>query len=137
MANLFESDKKDITRLIFVRHGRTETNSKGRIGSVNDSPLVEVGIEQAHAVAERLRKFDVDAIYSSPLLRTKQTAEIIASGLDLPVTYDTNLLEYGFGAVGNLTVPEIKEKLPEQFDQIMAWIENAPEAQVKRPDIRS
>jgi broad specificity phosphatase PhoE len=64
-------------RLILVRHGETEYNTKDLITGHHDVHLTEKGIEQARAVARMLEKEHIDAAYISDLHRTRQTAEEI------------------------------------------------------------
>ena len=68
------SDTKKI--VYFVRHGQSEENILP-IYQSPDSPLSQAGREQAGSVAERIAKIDFDVLISSPLPRTKETAEAI------------------------------------------------------------
>jgi alpha-ribazole phosphatase len=96
-----------------VRHGRSAWNSLGRIQGQIDIALDEVGFQQAQRVAERVRQFNIDAIYSSPLQRARVTAEMIGTQLNLPVTCDDRLMEYQFGVVSGLTWDELVVQHPE------------------------
>lgn len=69
-----------------VQHGEKER-------APGDPPLTERGRAQARAAADRVRGAGVDAVYSSPLLRTRQTADALAEALSLPVTVDARLTE--------------------------------------------
>ncbi len=76
----------------FVRHGQSEGNlNKTHQG--NDVSMSEKGKEQVRLVAKRLKDKKIDVIYASPYLRAKQTAEIIAKGLYLPIQYNDQLKE--------------------------------------------
>ncbi len=75
-----------------VRHGESEGNKK-QIHQGENIPLSEQGKKQAKLIAERLEETNIDIIYSSPYLRAKQTAEIIADRLDIPVEYWEELRE--------------------------------------------
>lgn len=68
---------------ILVRHGESEANATGVIATL-DSPLTSKGKAQALKTAREVKKFNIDTIVSSPLLRARQTAETIASELGLP-----------------------------------------------------
>ena len=78
--------------LYLVRHGES-------IGNVNRThqgenvPLSEGGKKQAYQLSERLKSKNIDVIYASPHLRTRQTAEIISSNLSLPIEYWDQLKE--------------------------------------------
>ena len=99
--------------LLLVRHGLSEGNVRGLIQGQLDHPLTDVGRVQASAVAERLRSDGgADRIVASPLTRAFETAQAVASALDLPVTTDDRLMEYDFGDVSGLTVPEARERYP-------------------------
>ncbi|WP_379135700.1 histidine phosphatase family protein [Paenibacillus sp. sgz500958] len=75
-----------MTRIGLIRHGSTYWNKEGRAQGYTDNELDEEGKQQAEAIAERLSKEQWDVIYSSDLLRARQTAEIIAQRLGLPIT---------------------------------------------------
>ncbi len=77
--------------LHIVRHGRTAANAQGLLLGRLDPPLDEVGRRQAHAVAAALGP--VDRVVSSPLARTRQTAEAFG----LPVTTDDRWIELDYG----------------------------------------
>ena len=99
-------------KLWLVRHGRTAWNSEGRIQGQTDLPLDELGWQQAQLVAVRLKNIAVAAIYSSPLQRARQTAEMIGAALNLPITFDDRLKEYDFGAVSGLTWTDVVTQHP-------------------------
>ncbi|MEM7345287.1 MAG: MSMEG_4193 family putative phosphomutase [Chloroflexota bacterium] len=87
------------TTVLFVRHGEndwTETHKlAGRTPGVH---LNAYGREQAVALGERLAKVELNAIYASPLERTVETAEAIATHQKVSVTTDEGLLEVDYGA---------------------------------------
>lgn len=74
-----------MTRIGLIRHGSTLWNKEGRIQGHTDNPLDEEGLRQAAVLAERLSGEAWDYIYSSDLLRARQTAEIIAGRLGIPL----------------------------------------------------
>ena len=65
-------------QLVIVRHGETEWNVQNKAIGQLDSPLTPKGIQQAHAIADRLRRLSFTTFYSSDLGRAVQTATIIA-----------------------------------------------------------
>ncbi len=71
--------------IYFVRHGESELNAK-RIHQVATTPLSKTGEKQAEAVANRLVHVPIGAVVASHYTRAQQTAEAIASKLELPVT---------------------------------------------------
>lgn len=126
MGNFFESDLKDITRLILVRHGRTNNNKEARFGTLDACPLDEVGRDQAKRVAKRLIEFEINHIYSSPIQRAKETAEIIAAEKSLNVIIRPELKEYNNGIIAGLTKDELRQKFPEIYIDMQGWINMGP-----------
>ena len=104
-----------VTRICMVRHGETAWNAEGRVQGQLDIPLNEVGRAQARATAEVLAGHDFSAIYSSDLLRVRQTAEPTARRLALPVALDAALRERHYGMFETLTYVEVREKFPVQY----------------------
>jgi len=101
------------TTILFVRHGQTPTTGSVLPGRAKGLHLADTGRQQAEAVAERLRALPkVDAVYASPLERTRETAAPIAKARALKVVADRGLLECDFG---DWTGRQLKElmKLPE------------------------
>ncbi|MFC1466297.1 MAG: histidine phosphatase family protein [Candidatus Brachytrichaceae bacterium NZ_4S206] len=92
-----------MTHLWLIRHGQTDWNVQGRWqGQTPDAPpLNATGVAQAHALAETLaqqaEQAAFQALYSSDLLRARQTAEIIGLHLRLPVRLDPRLREVNLG----------------------------------------
>ena len=78
--------------IYFVRHGESEGNKKG-LHQGPEVPLSEEGIKQGQVLAERLKKHKIDSIYSSPMIRAIQTAEIISDKLKIQVESWENLKE--------------------------------------------
>ena len=98
-------------KLILIRHGQTEMNAQSLYFGKLNPPLNDLGISQAYQAREKLLNIDYDNIYSSPLERAKQTAEI-CNYLDKDIIYDSNLEEINFGIFEGLTFKEISEKYP-------------------------
>ncbi|MDQ6798529.1 MAG: MSMEG_4193 family putative phosphomutase [Actinomycetota bacterium] len=87
------------TIVLFVRHGHTATTGKVLPGRAGGLHLDDTGRAQAQAVAERLAALkSIDAIYASPLERTRETAAAIATLRGLKVRIDRGLLELDIGA---------------------------------------
>jgi len=101
------------TVILLVRHGQTPTTGKLLPGRAPGLHLSDTGRAQAAAVGERLAKLPkVDAVYASPLERTRETAGAIAKALGLKVKLDKGLLE---ADIGDWTGQELKtvRKSPE------------------------
>ena len=85
-------------KLLIIRHGQTGGNVKGLVqGAGLDLPLNETGRAQAAAAAEKLLSLHLPVIYSSTMLRARQTAEIIAAGVGCPTVAVEGLEEVHFG----------------------------------------
>jgi broad specificity phosphatase PhoE len=86
------------TRLYLVRHCDVRNPDGVLYGHLPDVPLSDKGVQQAHALGRYFATTTARQIYSSPLERARQTAEIIASYLDsVPITYTDDLVETRFG----------------------------------------
>jgi broad specificity phosphatase PhoE len=100
-----------VTNLLLARHGETDWNRDGRWQGHSDTPLNELGREQAIELAESLD--GIDAVYSSNLARARETAEIVAARLGLEVRLDERLRERSFGAWEGLTMEETERRYQE------------------------
>ena len=117
-----------MTKLLLVRHGQSTWNAQGRLQGWADPPLDDTGQEQALKLARRLaaEEKNVSAIYSSPLLRARQTAEAIGLTLGLTVQTDDRLKENDVGRLAGLTGAEIEARFPEWVAARRASVEWAP-----------
>lgn len=104
-----------ITRITMVRHGETHWNKIERMQGQLDSNLTELGIKQASAVANALKKIKYDAFYSSDLKRAMQTSEIISKQLGLTVIKENCLREINLGIAQGLTAEEFKDRYPDEY----------------------
>ena len=101
--------------LLLSRHGETDWNRSHRWQGFTGPPLNETGRRQARELAARLHR--IDAIYSSDSERARETAEIVAARLGLPVTQDRRLREVNFGEWEGLTRQEINERYAGAFSR--------------------
>lgn len=84
--------------LYLVRHGQTEWNLAGKMQGRQDSPLTDLGKEQAKSAAEELKDISLNHCYHSPMGRTKATAEILlANHPKIAIEANADFLEIGFG----------------------------------------
>jgi probable phosphoglycerate mutase len=81
----------------FLRHGETDWNAQNLSQGNVDIPLNPTGIAQAHAAAAMLRNRGIATIIASPMSRARDTAQVVADLLDLPVLLDDGLREVSFG----------------------------------------
>ncbi len=104
------------TRLTLVRHGHTDWNGLGRYQGHAPIPLSERGLAQARCLAEALgQDGSIAAVYSSDLLRCRQTAEPIAARLGLAVRCDPRFRELNYGNWQGMTLAEVQRLDPERF----------------------
>jgi broad specificity phosphatase PhoE len=111
---LSSKDKRS-THLFLIRHGETEWNVEGRYQGQADPPLNERGIRQAYELGEKLAQVNLDLLYTSPLLRSEQTAEIISQKLAIPIYKDERLMEINQGDWQTRLRSEIEELYPDLF----------------------
>lgn len=111
LEELKERTKKSGNTYLAMRHGESENLLTKTISSDRTkNPLTEAGRAAAAARAKELKSKGITKIYASPLLRTKETAEIVAKELGLSVVFDERLHEFSFG--------ELEEK---SHDEFYAW----------------
>ena len=96
LMQLFDTIK--IMKICFVRHGQTQYNKEGRCTGHIDDLLTAEGIKEAERALKDLSN-DFNIIYSSDLIRCKQTAEILNRNFKMPIVYDTRLRERNFGSL--------------------------------------
>jgi broad specificity phosphatase PhoE len=83
--------------VILVRHGQTDENVSGKISGQGAAPLNARGQEQAALAASVLLPLGVTHLFSSPVARARQTADILAQHLQLPVEEVADLREVEYG----------------------------------------
>ncbi|GLB61902.1 histidine phosphatase family protein [Cytobacillus sp. NCCP-133] len=100
-----------MTKIGLIRHGVTPWNKEGRAQGSSDIPLHEEGLAEAVLLAERLSLEKWDVIYTSNLLRARQTAEAIKEKIShIPVHLDPRIREVGGGLIEGTTEAERLEK---------------------------
>ena len=121
-------------RLVLVRHGLSTFNLEHRIQGRDDlSALAPEGRQQAHLTGVALREVPFCAVYSSPLSRARDTADLVAeaAGLTLSPCLEDDLLEVDLAPWSGLRREEVKDRHPEQA---RIW-QQAPEAlELERAD---
>ena len=116
-------------KLLLVRHGESTWNVEGRYQGRMDPPLSVRGEQQADALAAYAAAHAASrpkSIVASPLLRARQTADIVAGRLELPVQVDDRIIEVSHGAWEGLLKRDVERRWPEMM---AAW-RNAPETVV-------
>jgi probable phosphoglycerate mutase len=103
-----------------LRHGQTEHTPERRYSGRNDLPLSRTGRAEAEAAAARVRELGIEVVVASPLRRTRETAEVVAAALGLPVEFDDDLVELDFGDLEGLRGDEARAKHPLATRRFMA-----------------
>lgn len=108
-----------MTEVWLIRHGESQFNAEHRwAGWEHASPLTAQGEAEAQALADRLAsEDDIEQIYTSPLQRAWQTAQIIGKALGLTPLVVTELREVNVGHVGGLTMGEFAAQFPEAYER--------------------
>lgn len=130
--------------LYYCRHGLSLMNKQGLLAGITDTPLVDEGREQARQAGVQAQQYQFDLIVTSPLIRSYETAEIIAREIGYPpekIVANPLLAERDFGKLeGAVWHPGIgfsDEPSAEPYEHIMqrareakAWLEALPDQNV-------
>jgi len=108
------------TKLFLIRHGETQANLEQRYQGQGNSALSELGIREAKDLAAALKSEAFSAVYSSDLVRSLETAKIIAREHKLTPTALPGLKERFYGKWEGLTFDEIKKKYAKTYE---SWLE--------------
>jgi probable phosphoglycerate mutase len=106
--------------ILLARHGETAENRERRFQGQNDVPLNDTGREQARALAERAAGEGLVVVYSSPLVRAKETADIVAAAHGLEVRTDDRLKEVDVGDWQGRLKADLERDEPEQWAAFLA-----------------
>ena len=128
--------------LYFIRHGQTDWNLQKKIQGITDIPLNQKGVADARSAAESVARVKWDRMISSPLLRARQTAEILNKDIGLPIETDERLCEFDLGDLEgqplSLLTPDVwralaedpqrlkAEGLPLAYERISAFMREIP-----------
>ncbi len=111
-----------MAKLILLRHLQSQWNKENRFAGWSDIPLSQEGIASAKSVAEKLAGFKIDKVYTSPLIRNRETVSLILEHLgkeELPVVVDKALNERNYGQLQGLNRDEVKKQYGEE--QFRLW----------------
>lgn len=106
-------------QIILIRHGQTEWSAAHRHTSYTDLDLTETGERQAMRLADRLAGHSFAAVFASPRLRARRTAEL--AGLTV-TDVDADLAEWNYGEFEGLTTQEIRRDHPDWY----LWRDGCP-----------
>lgn len=120
-----------MVRIYLVRHAEAVGNVQEFFQGRTDAPVSEKGRLQLECLAERFKDIKLDAIYSSPLQRTRDTAAAVNKYNNLPVIIDEDIIEINGGRWEGMFWSDIPKKYPEEYDIWTNAINNfqAPEGE--------
>lgn len=106
------SVEKPVYNFVFLRHGESVGNAEARWQGQSDYMLTEKGRAQARLLAERWKseRLKFDLIIASPLVRAKETAEIVAAALNVKLELDPILMERHIGEIEGMTAEEVRKR---------------------------
>ena len=105
-----------MTTIYLLRHGALADDSRDRFIGQTDLPLATQGIRQAQALAQALRNRNIGVVYCSDLLRSQQSAKIIAGEINVPIEVRRELREISLGNWEGLSRSEVKSSFPAQYE---------------------
>lgn len=111
--------------LLLARHG--ECTASGTYCGRTDAPLTAKGREQAAALAHVVATYPIQACFTSPLLRARETAQITLAGRNVPLLVDDRLREVDFGAWEGKKYAEIEQGWPQL---IPAWLSDPSQVDI-------
>lgn len=100
------------TIIYLTRHGETEWNIEKRLQGRGDSPLTKDGIQRAKELRDRIKNIDIDVIYSSPIKRALNTANILRGNKNIDIVTDDRLMEMCFGDYEGKKIDIIQKENP-------------------------
>lgn len=106
------------TILYLVRHGQTIWNAENRFQGTSESPLNEIGVEEAKKLADEFSSLTVGAIYTSPLQRARHTAEIIGNHHACEIFCEHDLREGTWGPLEGIKRDDFFERFKHDFERI-------------------
>lgn len=116
------STEAETADVVFLRHGATRLTPEKRFSGVGagDPGLSASGRDQARRAASSplLRRTAFAEVLCSPMTRCRETAELVAAELDLPVRIEAELREMDFGQWEGMTYAEVQDRYP---DDLRDW----------------
>ncbi|HEX4562939.1 MAG TPA: histidine phosphatase family protein [Solirubrobacteraceae bacterium] len=106
--------------IYLARHGQTAYNLEGRFQGQQPIPLDQTGRAQAMDLAEHASTYGFRALWCSPLLRARETADVVAQRLGLEPKEDARLMETDAGDWTDRTFEEVRAENAELFDKFVA-----------------
>lgn len=121
--------------LYIMRHGRTDWNNRNKLQGQTDIPLNEEGREMARRAGEEYSDIPLDICFCSPLVRARETAELVLQNRNVPIVYDERLKEIKFGIYegieNSFSIPDCPVNRfffhPEEYLEAVEGGESTPE----------
>lgn len=108
-----------MAKLILLRHLESQWNKENKFTGWTDVPLSKEGIESAKEVARKLIGFKIDIIYTSPLIRNRETVSLVIKNKNISIIEDKALDERNYGKLQGLNKDEVKKQYGQE--QVRLW----------------
>jgi len=105
-----------MTTVLLIRHGETDWNRQKIFRGTSDVPLNENGVQQARLLANALRNCPIDAAFTSPLIRARQTADAVLDGRGVVALVDERLTDFCYGEWQGLQEADVARCWPREFE---------------------
>lgn len=103
--------------IYIMRHGKTQWNAEGRLQGHRNSPLLPESLNVIRIMADFLRDKNIETIYTSPLQRCLETAELVSTALRLPYKQDMRLIECSHGLCDGMLFTETHAVYPAYYSR--------------------
>ena len=124
-------------KIFLIRHGETTGDLEERYGGDYDDHLTDRGMKQAEALADNLRNNNIERIFTSPRIRARETSQIVANNLSVPVEVVEDLRERNaYGVLTGMTKAEASERYPKEVESLIDYSSNIAGAE-KYEDFKS
>jgi broad specificity phosphatase PhoE len=104
------ADLRELCVFLLIRHGAHRLGGETLAGRSDAAQLSPLGSEQVHRIVQSIRRLPISAIYSSPVLRTRETADVLAQALQLPIQTSEALSEVDFGDWAGRPIAELRDQ---------------------------
>ena len=118
-----------MTKLFFVRHGKTEWNLERRYqGARGDSPLLDQSYQEIKELSQYLQQFEFTKVYASPIKRARITAQEILKHLNNPprLQLDDAFKEFNLGKMEGMKFSDVKREFPHEYQACLLYTSPSP-----------